>query len=91
MFLKWVLPYWSSLPTVPILVLFNSYALLASADNGNQLYTAALINVTLSNPDRSTWYVYDHGRYGQDSPKVAVRGLLLAPLPINGGKALLDL
>ncbi|XP_066471031.1 E3 ubiquitin-protein ligase RNF130 [Tiliqua scincoides] len=84
MFLKWVLPYRSHLPAVPFLVLFNSYALLASADNGNQLYTAALINVTLSNPDRSAWYVHDHGRYGQDSPKVAVKGLLLAPLPING-------
>lgn len=93
MFLKWVFPFWSYLPAVPILVLFNCYALLASADNGNPTssYTAALINVTLSNPDRSAWFVHDHGRYGQDSPKVAVKGLLLAPLPINGGKAFLDL
>ncbi|XP_061473318.1 E3 ubiquitin-protein ligase RNF130 isoform X1 [Rhineura floridana] len=82
MILKWVLPYWSYLFSVPILVLFNCYATLASADNANQAYYTALINVTVSSPDRLT--ILDRGRYGQDSPKVAVKGLLLAPLPING-------
>ncbi|XP_053154482.1 E3 ubiquitin-protein ligase RNF130 isoform X2 [Hemicordylus capensis] len=83
---KWVLPYWNYLPSVPILVLFNCCAFLASADNANQAYYTALINVTVLNPERSTHtlLVVDRGRYGQDSPKVAVKGLLLAPLPING-------
>ncbi|XP_044310181.1 E3 ubiquitin-protein ligase RNF130 [Varanus komodoensis] len=86
MILKWALPYWNCLSSVPILVLFNCYALLASADNTNQAYYTALINVTVLNPDRSTptLLILERGRYGQDSPKVAVKGLLLAPLPING-------
>ncbi|XP_034961532.1 E3 ubiquitin-protein ligase RNF130 isoform X1 [Zootoca vivipara] len=86
MFLKWVLPYWSYLSSVPILVLFNCYALPASADNASQAYYTALINVTVLSPDRSTptLLILERGRYGQDSPKVAVRGQLLAPLPING-------
>ncbi|CAI5766733.1 E3 ubiquitin-protein ligase RNF130 isoform X2 [Podarcis lilfordi] len=86
MFLKWVLPYWSYLSSVPILVLFNCYTLPASADNASQAYYTALINVTVLSPDRSTptLLILERGRYGQDSPKVAVRGQLLAPLPING-------
>lgn len=88
MFLKWVLPYWSYLSSVPIFVLFNCYTLPASADNASQAYYTALINVTVLSPDRSTptLLILERGRYGQDSPKVAVRGQLLAPLPINGGK-----
>nr|XP_028574093.1 E3 ubiquitin-protein ligase RNF130 isoform X2 [Podarcis muralis] len=86
MFLKWVLPYWSYLSSVPIFVLFNCYTLPASADNASQAYYTALINVTVLSPDRSTptLLILERGRYGQDSPKVAVRGQLLAPLPING-------
>uniref|UniRef100_A0A8D0KGW8 Ring finger protein 130 n=1 Tax=Salvator merianae TaxID=96440 RepID=A0A8D0KGW8_SALMN len=86
MILKWVLPYWSYLPFVPVLGLFNCYALLASADSTNQAYYTAQINVTILNPDRSTptLLILERGRYGQDSPKVGVKGLLLAPLPING-------
>lgn len=88
MILKCVLPSWNCLPAVPVLVLFNCYILLASADNTNQAYYSALVNVTVWNSERSapTLLRLDRGRYGQDSPKVAVKGLLVAPLPINGGK-----
>ncbi|XP_063148289.1 E3 ubiquitin-protein ligase RNF130 [Candoia aspera] len=86
MILKWVLPYWNYLSSVPILVLFNCYPLQANADNTNQIYYTALINVTVLNPDRSTSasITLERGRYGQTSPKIGVKGLLLAPLPING-------
>lgn len=92
MILTWILPYWNYLPSVPILVLFNSCVLLANADNVNQAYSA-LINVTIVNPERSTPILLrlDRGRYGSHSPKIAVKGLLLAPLPINGGKTFLQL
>ncbi|KAM6474589.1 E3 ubiquitin-protein ligase RNF130 isoform 2-T2 [Liasis olivaceus] len=86
MILKWVLPYWNYLYSLPILVLFNCYPLQANADNTNQIYYTALINVTVLNPDRSTSasITLERGRYGQTSPKIGVKGLLLAPLPING-------
>ncbi|XP_034258540.1 E3 ubiquitin-protein ligase RNF130 isoform X2 [Pantherophis guttatus] len=86
MILKWILPYWSYLFSVPILVLFNCYPLRASADNTNLIYYTALINVTVLNPDRSTSasITLERARYGQTSPKIGVKGLLLAPLPING-------
>ncbi|XP_070595191.1 E3 ubiquitin-protein ligase RNF130 isoform X2 [Erythrolamprus reginae] len=86
MILKWILPYWSYLSPLPILVLFNSYPLRASADNSNLMYYTALINVTVLNPDRSTSasITLERARYGQTSPKIGVKGLLLAPLPING-------
>nr|XP_016847241.1 PREDICTED: E3 ubiquitin-protein ligase RNF130 isoform X2 [Anolis carolinensis] len=82
MILKWVLPYWTCISSVPILVVLNCYALLASADNTNQAYYTAFLNVTVLNPERSAFLI--RGRYGQDSPKRGVTGLLLAPLPING-------
>ncbi|KAH0629828.1 hypothetical protein JD844_012236 [Phrynosoma platyrhinos] len=82
MILQWGLPSWTCISSVPILVVFNCYALLASADNTNQAYYTALLNVTVLNPDRLAFLI--RGRYGQDSPKKAVTGLLLAPLPING-------
>ncbi|XP_032066743.1 E3 ubiquitin-protein ligase RNF130 isoform X2 [Thamnophis elegans] len=86
MILNWILPYWSYLSSVPILVLFNCYPLRASADNSNLIYYTALINVTVLNPDRSTSasITLERARYGQTSPKIGVKGLLLAPLPING-------
>lgn len=88
MILKCVLPSWNCLP---VLVLLNCYPLLASADNTNQAYYSALVNVTVWNSERSAPILLrlDRGRYGQDSPKVAVKGLLVAPLPINGGKPFL--
>uniref|UniRef100_A0A674KG49 PA domain-containing protein n=1 Tax=Terrapene triunguis TaxID=2587831 RepID=A0A674KG49_9SAUR len=68
------------------LVLVNCCVLLASADNTSQAYYTALINVTVLNPDRVSPALLrlDRGRYGRDSPKVEVKGLLLAPVPING-------
>ncbi|XP_077182724.1 E3 ubiquitin-protein ligase RNF130 isoform X2 [Paroedura picta] len=86
MILKCVLSSWNCLPAVPILVLFNCYTVLASADNTNQAPYSALVNVTVWNTERSTPILLrlDRGRYGQNSPKVAVKGLLVVPLPING-------
>lgn len=61
----------------------------AGADNASQAYYTALINVTVLSPERGgpTLLRIDRGRYGQDSPKVEVKGLLVAPVPINGGNA----
>ncbi|XP_039340541.1 E3 ubiquitin-protein ligase RNF130 isoform X3 [Mauremys reevesii] len=87
MLAKWTSHYWKRLSSLPVLVLVNCCVLLASADNTSQAYYTALINVTVLNPDRvsPTLLRIDRGRYGQDSPKVEVKGLLLAPVPINGG------
>ncbi|XP_074866283.1 E3 ubiquitin-protein ligase RNF130 isoform X2 [Carettochelys insculpta] len=83
---KWTSQNWKRLFSLAALVLLNCCVLLASADNTSQVYYTALINVTVSNPDRVSRTVLriDRGRYGQHSPKVEVRGLLLAPAPING-------
>lgn len=88
MIAKWTSQCWNRLSSLPVWVLVNCCVLLASADNTSQAYYTALINVTVLNPDRvsPTLLRIDRGRYGQDSPKVEVKGLLLAPVPINGGK-----
>ncbi|XP_042311606.1 E3 ubiquitin-protein ligase RNF130 isoform X2 [Sceloporus undulatus] len=78
-------PRWALLPSsAPVLVALHCYALLAasSPDSASQAYYTALLNVTALGPDRAAFLI--RGRYGQDSPKKAVTGLLLAPLPING-------
>ncbi|XP_026515115.1 E3 ubiquitin-protein ligase RNF130 [Terrapene carolina triunguis] len=86
MLAKWTSQYWNRLSSLPVLVLVNCCVLLASADNTSQAYYTALINVTVLNPDRVSPALLrlDRGRYGRDSPKVEVKGLLLAPVPING-------
>ncbi|KAK2506810.1 hypothetical protein MC885_005646 [Smutsia gigantea] len=58
----------------------------ARADNTNQEYYTALINVTVQEPGRGAPLTFriDRGRYGLDSPKAEVRGQVLAPLPIHG-------
>lgn len=60
----------------------------ARADNTNQEYYTALINVTVQEPGRGAPLTFriDRGRYGLDSPKAEVRGQVLAPLPIHGGE-----
>lgn len=62
----------------------------AQADNASQEYYTALINVTVQEPGRGAPLTFriDRGRYGLDSPKAEVRGQVLAPLPIHGGKCL---
>lgn len=72
-----------------LLLLGHCWLWAAGADdNGSQLsYYTALINVTVLSPERGgpTLLRIDRGRYGQDSPKVEVKGLLVTPVPINGG------
>ncbi|XP_032303313.1 E3 ubiquitin-protein ligase RNF130 isoform X4 [Coturnix japonica] len=72
-----------------LLLLGHCWLWAAGADdNGSQLsYYTALINVTVMSPERGgpTLLRIDRGRYGQDSPKVEVKGLLVTPVPINGG------
>ncbi|XP_015149419.2 E3 ubiquitin-protein ligase RNF130 isoform X2 [Gallus gallus] len=71
-----------------LLLLGHCWLWAAGADdNGSQLsYYTALINVTVLSPERGgpTLLRIDRGRYGQDSPKVEVKGLLVTPVPING-------
>ncbi|XP_020648277.2 E3 ubiquitin-protein ligase RNF130 [Pogona vitticeps] len=82
MILKWILPSWIFLSCIPVLDLLNCSAFLASAVNPP--YFTALLNVTVIHPNSSVSINLEHGRYGQESPKRAVTGLLLEPLPING-------
>ena len=72
-----------------LLLLWHCWVRPAGADNASQAYYTALINVTVLSPERGgpTLLRIDRGRYGQDSPKVEVKGLLVAPVPINGGNA----
>ncbi|XP_010294111.1 PREDICTED: E3 ubiquitin-protein ligase RNF130, partial [Phaethon lepturus] len=67
-------------------LLWHCWLRPAGADNTSQAYYTALINVTVLSPERGgpTLLRIDRGRYGQDSPKVEVKGLLVAPVPING-------
>ncbi|XP_032053140.1 E3 ubiquitin-protein ligase RNF130 isoform X2 [Aythya fuligula] len=72
--------------SVLLLLLWHCWLWPAGADNASQAYYTALINVTVLSPERGgpTLLRIDRGRYGQDSPKVEVKGLLVAPVPING-------
>lgn len=72
-----------------LLLLWHCRLRPAGADNASQAYYTALINVTVLSPERGgpTLLRIDRGRYGQDSPKVEVKGLLVTPVPINGGNA----
>lgn len=76
--------------SVLLLLLWHCWLWPAGADNASQAYYTALINVTVLSPERGgpTLLRIDRGRYGQDSPKVEVKGLLVAPVPINGGNGL---
>ncbi|XP_062443357.1 E3 ubiquitin-protein ligase RNF130 isoform X1 [Rhea pennata] len=77
---------WDRRSSVLLLALWHCWLWPAGADNASQAYYTALINVTVLHPDRPgpTLLRLDRGRYGQDSPKVEVKGLLVAPVPING-------
>ncbi|XP_062983718.1 E3 ubiquitin-protein ligase RNF130-like [Elgaria multicarinata webbii] len=85
MILKWILPYWNYLLPVPILVQFYPYAFLDTADDANRGYVLPDVKMTVLNPDGSVRdsISFDPGRYGLQSPRVAVKGLLVAPLPVN--------
>ncbi|XP_068264524.1 E3 ubiquitin-protein ligase RNF130 isoform X4 [Nyctibius grandis] len=76
----------SSVLLLLLLLLWHCWLRPAGADNASQAYYTALINVTVLSPERGgpTLLRIDRGRYGQDSPKVEVKGLLVAPVPING-------
>ncbi|XP_026714231.1 E3 ubiquitin-protein ligase RNF130 isoform X4 [Athene cunicularia] len=76
----------SSVLLLLLLLLWHCWVRPAGADNASQAYYTALINVTVLSPERGgpTLLRIDRGRYGQDSPKVEVKGLLVAPVPING-------
>ncbi|XP_025978419.2 E3 ubiquitin-protein ligase RNF130 isoform X2 [Dromaius novaehollandiae] len=77
---------WGRRSSALLLALWHCWLWPAGADNASQAYYTALINVTVLHPDRPgpTLLRLDRGRYGQDSPKVEVKGLLVAPVPING-------
>lgn len=89
---RWARQHWnggSSVLLLLSLLLWHGRVRPAGADNASQAYYTALINVTVLSPERGgpTLLRIDRGRYGQDSPKVEVKGLLVAPVPINGGNA----
>lgn len=89
---RWPRQHWNGGSSVLLLLpllLWHGRVRPAGADNASQAYYTALINVTVLSPERGgpTLLRIDRGRYGQDSPKVEVKGLLVAPVPINGGNA----
>ncbi|NXO74753.1 GOLI ligase, partial [Sitta europaea] len=86
---RWARQHWNGGSSVLLLLpllLWHGRVRPAGADNASQAYYTALINVTVLSPERGgpTLLRIDRGRYGQDSPKVEVKGLLVAPVPING-------
>ncbi|XP_018771019.1 E3 ubiquitin-protein ligase RNF130 isoform X3 [Serinus canaria] len=84
---RWARQHWNGGSSVLLLLLlWHGRVWPAGADNASQAYYTALINVTVLSPERGgpTLLRIDRGRYGQDSPKVEVKGLLVAPVPING-------
>ncbi|XP_028905599.1 E3 ubiquitin-protein ligase RNF130 isoform X2 [Ornithorhynchus anatinus] len=80
-------PRWGRrVPRLGALAVWNCCLFLAGADNVSQEYFTALINVTVQDAGRATPVLLriDRGRYGLDSPKVEVKGLVLAPVPLHG-------
>ncbi|XP_007474240.1 E3 ubiquitin-protein ligase RNF130 isoform X2 [Monodelphis domestica] len=73
-------------PGLVLLAVLHWCLRAAGADIASQEYYTALINVTVHEPGRDGPWTFriDRGRYGLDSPKVEVRGQVLAPLPLHG-------
>lgn len=84
---------WTCLPVAVVLVLVQivsqaHFVLAARSDkNFSEEYVDATVNVTVSDARGTTVHVMssDDGTYGQNSPKVDTRGVVIAPAPHHGG------
>ncbi|XP_037531591.1 E3 ubiquitin-protein ligase RNF130 [Nematolebias whitei] len=83
---------WTCLPVAVVLVLVQivvqaHFVLAARSDkNFSEEYVDATVNVTVLDSRGTTVHVMssDDGTYGQNSPKVDTRGVIIAPAPRHG-------
>lgn len=80
---------------VPVLVLVQILFLCGSVSAArsdrnmvSEEYVSATVNTTVMDGRRNTVHMMssDDGTYGQNSPKVDTRGVIVAPAPHHGGK-----
>lgn len=76
--------------SVLVLVLVLSRSVLAARSDRNivlEEYVSATVNATVLDGRGNTVHVMssDDGTYGQNSPKVDTRGVVIAPAPHHGG------
>lgn len=83
---------WTQLPvpTVLFLVLVLSRSVSAARSDRNMMseeYVGVTVNATVLDGRGNTIHVMssDDGTYGQNSPKVDTRGIVIAPAPHHGG------
>ncbi|CAH2275985.1 E3 ubiquitin- ligase RNF130 isoform X1 [Pelobates cultripes] len=68
-----------------ILVLLPSTLVLSASDTTNMEFFNAVVNITIQDPSTNLLLQrIDGGRYGLDSPKTEVKGILIMPMPIHG-------
>lgn len=90
-------PQWNSLPVPSVLVLVLVQIMVlrcsvsAARSDRNMVseeYVSATVNTTVLDGRGNTVHMMssDDGTYGQNSPKVDTRGVIIAPAPHNGGK-----
>ncbi|KAE8286372.1 hypothetical protein D5F01_LYC16061 [Larimichthys crocea] len=92
MSLRWTrLPVLSVLVQVLVLVVSRSVS-AARADRNmvSEEYVGATVNATVLDGRGNTVHVMssDEGTYGQNSPKIDTRGVVIAPAPHHGGRPL---
>lgn len=81
--------YLQVLVLVLVVVLMDSVAAARSDRNMvSEEFVGATVNTTVLDARGHTVHVMssDDGTYGQNSPKVDTRGVVIAPTPHNGGE-----
>lgn len=85
-------PRWTRLPVPSVLVLVLVLSRLVSAARSDrnmvsEEYVGATVNATVLDGRGNTVHAMssDDGTYGQNSPKVDTRGVVIAPAPHHGG------
>uniref|UniRef100_A0A8C5Q7H9 Ring finger protein 130 n=2 Tax=Leptobrachium leishanense TaxID=445787 RepID=A0A8C5Q7H9_9ANUR len=75
---------------LPILVLLHSTLVHSASDTTNMEFFNAVVNITIQDPSTNLLLQrIDGGRYGLDSPKTEVKGVLITPMPNHGVNGLL--
>uniref|UniRef100_A0A8C5Q4D5 E3 ubiquitin-protein ligase RNF130 n=1 Tax=Leptobrachium leishanense TaxID=445787 RepID=A0A8C5Q4D5_9ANUR len=70
---------------LPILVLLHSTLVHSASDTTNMEFFNAVVNITIQDPSTNLLLQrIDGGRYGLDSPKTEVKGVLITPMPNHG-------
>lgn len=87
-------PRWTRLSVPSVLVMVLSRLMLAARSDRNMVseeYVGATVNATVLDGRGHTIHVMssDDGMYGQNSPKVDTRGVVIVPVPHHGGTAIM--